>query len=102
MCFILLVMGIYNYEFVKWFDEKLKLFFINCFIIIDIFVFVIEMKEMKLNEEDIFVLFDVLFLFINVFLDEIIIIFVKKVFIENWFNEIYDLNIKEFDLVIFL
>ena len=46
--------------------------------------------------------FDVSSLFINVPLDETITILAKKAFTENWFNEMYDLNIKESDLVTLL
>lgn len=42
MRFILFVIGIYNYVFVKWFDEKLKFLLVNCYIILDIFFFVEE------------------------------------------------------------
>ena len=38
----------------------------------------------------------------NVPLDETITILAKKAFTENWFNETYDLNIKESDLVTLL
>ena len=64
--------------------------------------FATEMKETKLNEEDILVSFDVSSLFTNVPLDETITILAKKAFTENWFNETYDLNIKESDLVTLL
>ena len=59
-------------------------------------------KETKLNEEDILVSFDVSSLFTNFPLDETITILAKKAFTENWFNETYDLNIKESDLVTLL
>ena len=50
----------------------------------------------------ILVSFDVSSLFTNVPLDETITILAKKAFTENWFNETYDLNIKESDLVTLL
>ena len=59
-------------------------------------------KETKLNDEDILVSFVVSSSFTNVPLDETITILAKKAFTENWFNEIYDLNIKESDLVTLL
>ena len=52
--------------------------------------------------EDIIVSFDVLALFINVPLGETITILAKEKFTENWFNETYDLNIKESELVTLL
>ena len=60
------------------------------------------MKETKLNEEDILVSFDVSSLLTNVPLDETITILAKKAFTKDWFNETYDLNIKECDLVTLL
>ena len=59
-------------------------------------------KETKSNDEDILVSFVVSSSFTNVPLDETITILAKKAFTENWFNEIYDLNIKESDLVTLL
>jgi len=99
---ILSATGTYNYELAKWLDEKLKPLSINRFTITDIFAFATEMKGTKLNEEDILVSFDVSSLFTNVPLDETITILAKKAFTENWFNETYDLNIKECDLVTLL
>ena len=99
---ILSATGTYNYELAKWLDEKLKPLSINRFTITDTFAFATEIKETKLNEEDILVSFDVSSLFTNVPLDETITILAKKAFTENWFNETYDLNIKESDLVTLL
>ena len=99
---ILSATGTYNYALAKWLDEKLKPLSINRFTITDTFAFATEMKETKLNEEDILASFDVSSLFANVPLDETITILAKKAFTENWFNEIYDLNIKESDLVTLL
>ncbi|XP_068738974.1 uncharacterized protein [Montipora capricornis] len=99
---ILSATGTYNYALAKWLDEKLKPLSINRFTITDTFAFATEMKETKLNEEDILVSFDVSSLFTNVPLDETITILAKKAFTENWFNETYDLNIKESDLVTLL
>lgn len=42
MWLIFLVIGIYNYVFVKWLDEKLKFLLINEYIIFDVFNFVEE------------------------------------------------------------
>jgi len=77
---------------------------VNRFTITDTFAFATEMnwKETKLNDEDILVSFVVSSSFTNVPLDETITILAKKAFTENWFNEIYDLNIKESDLVTLL
>ena len=99
---ILSATGTYNYALAKWLDEKLKPLSINRFTITDTFAFATEMKETKLNEEDILVSFDVSSLFTNVPPDETITILAKKAFTENWFNETYDLNIKESDLVTLL
>ena len=59
-------------------------------------------KETKLKHEDILVSFVVSSSFTNVPLDETIPILAKNAFTEYWFNEIYDLNIKESDLVTLL
>ena len=99
---ILSATGTYNYALAKWLDEKLKPLSINRFTITDTFAFATEMKETKLNEEDILVSFDVSSLFTNVPLKETITILAKKAFTENWFNETYDLNIKDSDLVTLL
>ena len=53
----------------KWLDEKLKPLSINRFTITDTFAFATEMKETKLNEEDIL---DVSSLFTNVPLDDLL------------------------------
>ena len=99
---ILSATGTYIYALAKWLDEKLKALSINRFTITDTFAFATEMKETKLNEEDILVSFDVSSLFTNVPLDETITILAKKAFTENWFNETYDLNINESELVTLL
>ena len=59
-------------------------------------------KETKLKDEDILVSFVVSSSFTNVPLDETIPILAKNAFTEYWFYEIYDLNIKESDLVTLL
>lgn len=102
MCFILFVMGIYNYVFVKWLDVKFKFLLVNENIIIDIFVFINEICGVKINLGEILVFYDVLLFFINVFLDEIIDILVYKVFENNWFNDIYGLNLIRIDFIDFL
>lgn len=43
MCFILFVIGIYNYKLVKWLDEMFKFLLINDYIVSDIFGFVDEL-----------------------------------------------------------
>lgn len=40
VCFILFLIVMYNYFLVKWLDDKLKILFINNYIIFDIFMFV--------------------------------------------------------------
>lgn len=85
----------------KWFDIKFKFFFLNCYIVIDIFEFVDEICELEILNGDILVFYDVFFFFINVFLDEIIEIFVNRVFDNDWFNLIYDLNLIKMDFVDF-
>lgn len=86
MCFILFVIFIYNYVLVKWLEDKLKFLLYNKYSIFDIFEFVEEICVKGINEDDILVFYDVVFFFINVFLDEMIGILVNKVFKDNWFN----------------
>ena len=86
---------------------ELKIIFestVNHFTVTDTFAFAAEMnwKETKLKDEDILVSFVVSSSFTNVPLDETIPILAKNAFTEYCFNEIYDLNIKESDLVTLL
>lgn len=102
MRFILLVIDMYNFFFVKWFDEKLKFLFFNQYIVIDNFDFIKEIYELKINKGEILVLYDVFLLFMNVFLDEIIEILVNRVFLNNWFNIIYNFVFIRIDFIDFL
>ena len=99
---ILSATGTYNSNYNSKWLEKLKRLSINRFTITDIFAFATEIKETKLNEGVILVSFDVSSLFTNVPLNETISILAKKAFTENSFNEMYNLNIKESDLVTLL
>ena len=64
--------GTYNYKLAKWLDEKLKPLSINDHTVSDIFQFADELHEMKINDQDIFVSYDVSSLFTNVPVDETI------------------------------
>lgn len=59
-------------------------------------------REILFNLNDIFVLYDVCVLFINVLFDEIIEIIVEKVFKNNWFNEMYGFNFIKIGFIEFL
>lgn len=48
VCLILLVIGIYNYKFVKWFDNKLKFLFVNNYIV-SVILFVNDFYKMKIG-----------------------------------------------------
>ena len=65
----------------------------------DIFDFVNEVRELKINEGYILESYDVSSLFTNVPLDETIAILNEKAFRDNWFNSTYNLNISKEDLV---
>ena len=96
---ILSATGTYNYTLAKWLDEKLKPLSVNNHTISDVFQFAEEIRELDFNEDDILVSYDVSALFTNVPLEETIQILANKAFNQNWFNETYNLNITQEDLV---
>ena len=96
---ILSATGTYNYPLAKWLDDKLKPLFLNQHTVTDIFEFLNEVRELKINEGFILVSYDVSSLSANVPLDETIAILAEKAFTENWFNSTYNLNISKEDLV---
>ena len=96
---ILSATGTYNYALAKWLDDKLKPFSINEYTISDIFEFAQEIQQFQVNENGIFVSYDVSALFTSVPLDEMILILANKAFDQNWFNETHQLNITQEDLV---
>ena len=59
----------YNYPLAKWLDDKLKPLSLNRHTVTDIFEFVNEVRELKINEGYILVSYDVSSLFTNVPLD---------------------------------
>ena len=89
----------YNYPLAKWLDDKFKPLSLNQHTVTDIFEFVNEVRELKINEGYILVSYDVSSLFTNVPLDETISILAEKAFRDNWFNSTYNLNISKEDLV---
>ena len=96
---ILSATGTYNYTLTKWLDEKLKPLSVNNHTISDVFQFAEEIRELDFNEDDILVSYDVSALYTNVPLEETIQILANKAFNQNWFNETYNLNITQEDLV---
>ena len=66
--------------------------------ITDIFAFANELKDLRVNKDDILVSYDVTSLFTDVLLLETIDILVEKAFTDNWFNEIHNLDISKQDL----
>lgn len=96
---ILSATGTYKYTLAKWLDEKLKPLSVNNHTISDMFQFAEEICELDFNEDDILVSYDVSALFTNVPLEETIQILASKAFNQNWFNETYNLNITQEDLV---
>ena len=57
------------------------------------------MRELKINDGYILVLYHVSSLFTNVPLDEAIAILIEKAFRDNWFNSTNNLNISKENLV---
>lgn len=88
----------YNYALAKWLDDKLKPLSLNQHTVTDIFDFINEVRELKINKGHILVSYDVSSLFTNVPLDETIAILTEKAFRDNWFNSTYNLNISKEDL----
>ena len=58
-----------------------------------------EVRNLSVIEDDILVSYDVTALFINVPLDETILILVNKAFGDDWFNESCGLNLQKDQLV---
>ena len=95
---ILSASGTYNYNSAKWLDEKLKPLSCNTNTITDMFAFANELKDLRVNKDDILVSYDVTSLFTNVPLLETIDILVEKAFIDDWFNKTHNLDISKQDL----
>ena len=74
------------------------------FTITDVFQFADEIKEMRFNEHDILISYDVssLFTITNVPVEETIQILSNKAFTENWLKVTYNLNISRDDLATLL
>lgn len=96
---ILSATGTYNYALAKWLDEKLKPLSVNRYTISDTFAFAEEIQNLKVDENDILVSYDVTSLFTNVPLKETIEMIAEKAFVNNWFNETHKLNITQPDLI---
>ena len=75
---ILSATGTYNYPLAKWLDDKLKPLSLNQHTVTDIFEFVNEVWELKINEGYILVSYYVSSLFTNVPLDETTAILAEK------------------------
>ncbi|XP_015750943.1 PREDICTED: uncharacterized protein LOC107330926, partial [Acropora digitifera] len=90
---ILSAVGTYNYNLAKWLDEKLKPLSINNHTISNIFQFCDELVDLKLDENDILVSFDVTSLFTNVPVDETIELLATKAFENDWFNKTHNLSL---------
>jgi len=90
---ILSATSTYNYALAKWLDNKLKPLSLNQHTVTDIFDFVNEVRELKINKDD------VSSLFTNVLSDETIAILAEKAFRDNWFNSTYNPNISKEDLI---
>ena len=83
----------------KWLDEKLKPLSLNTYSITDIFTFTDEITNVKFNESNLLVSYNVASLFTNVPLDETINIIADKVFTDDWFNKQHGLNITRSDVI---
>ena len=95
---ILSATGTYNFKLAKWLDEKLKPISINQFTISDPLRFSEELHKNENVDGEILVSYDVSSLFTNVPVDETVEILVQKAFHEEWFNNKYNLALKESDL----
>ena len=95
VCPILSARSTYNYALAKWLDDKLKPLSLNQHTVADIFDFVNEVRELKINKGYILVSYDESSLFTNVPLEETSVILTKKAFRDNWFNSTYNLNISK-------
>ena len=92
---ILSATGTYNYNLVKWLEEKLKPLSVNDFTMTDVIRFSEEIRNSPIGEDDILVSYDVTALFTNVPLNDTINILVEKAFVDDWFNQTYDLNLQK-------
>ena len=90
---ILSAVGTYNYNLAKWLDGKLKPLSINNHTISNIFQFSDELVDLKLDENDILVSYDVTSLFTNVPVDETIELLTTKAFENDWFNKTHNLSL---------
>ena len=84
----------YNFTFAEWLNEKLKPLFINDYTIQDIFEFADTVRNVNIQEGDIFVSYDVSSLFTNVPVDETIDILVERAFNNDWFNKTHGTNLQ--------
>ena len=92
---ILSATGTYNYNLAKWLEEKLKPLSVNDFTMTDVIRFSEEIRNSPIGEDDILVSYDVTALFTNVPLNDTINILVEKAFVDDWFNQTYDLNLQK-------
>ena len=83
----------------KWLDEKLKPISINKFMINDAIAFANDLRNVKLEEGELLVLYGVSSLFTNVPVDETIQILVDNALYHNWFNRTYHLKLKKSELM---
>ena len=74
-------------------DEKLKPLSISNHTISNIFQFSDELVDLKLDENDILVSYDVTSLFTNVPVDETIELLTTKAFENDWFNKTHNLSL---------
>ena len=95
---ILSATGTYNLKLAKWRDEKLKPISINEFTISDPLRFSEELCQNGILDGEILLSYNVSSLFTNVPVDETFEILVQKAFHEEWFNNKYNLVLKESDL----
>ena len=72
---------------------------INDYTVTDIFSFADDLHEMKIDQHDNLVIYNVLCLFTNVPVDETVKIPAEKAFKDALFNKEYDLNITKTDLI---
>ena len=72
---------------------------INDYSVTDIFSFADDLHELKIDQHDNLVSYNVLCLFTNVPVDETVKIKAEKAFKDALFNKEYDLNITKTDLI---
>ena len=94
---ILSATGTYKYKLAKWLDEKLKPLSINGHTVSETFQFADELHEMKINDQDILVSYDVSSLFTNVPVDETIESIAERAFENDWFNKEHNHNSVNYD-----